>query len=169
MKAFLQPLLLICLAPLLMLASCSQKDAQGDIVAPPQEITLTLAAESDLNSYDGVPASLTVCIYQLSSRRDFDGFADDPEQFRRLLQNDKFADSVLARQRCFVNPGERRVIRLERRPGAQYVALAAGYHTFAPGKAGRVLPLPPPGKRIMTRPNGPAFVIHLAQDEVRAK
>ncbi len=160
---------LVCLATTLLFASCAEKDEEGDVVMPPQQISLNLFADDDLNSYNGTPASLTVCVYQLASRRDFDKLAEDGESFRLLLGGEDFADSVLARQRAFVDPGEKRTLTLERRPNARYLGIAAGYHAFRPAQTSIIVPLPTTRRRMGRRPRGPVINLSLTRDAIATR
>lgn len=127
MKSFLAPALFA--AGLALFASCKElSPAEIEERAEQQFFAVLFSARRDLNFYREEPSSLSICAYQLTDRRAFDSLRDDPDGMARLLECEQFDDSVVGRERLFVNPGERKVVTFERRRGARCLALAAGYH-----------------------------------------
>lgn len=152
--------------------SCSNDEKRQDVPnrTPAQIMTLNLAVSGRVNCTDGNPASLVLCVYQLDVRRDFDGLVDDPSSFHRLLEGEKFADSVLSRERYFLNPGENKRILIERRPGTRLLGLAAGYYDASPQDASLVIVLPSAERRLLRgRPRPVVLDVEAGQDTLRMK
>ncbi len=165
---------LVSLAVVLALtcASCSNDEKREDMPnrTPAQIMTLNLAVSDRVNCIDGNPASLVLCVYQLDMRRDFDGLVDDPASFQRLLDGEKFADSVLGRERYFLNPGEKKRILIERRPGTRLLGLAAGYYNSLPQDASLVIVLPSAEKRMLRPAPRPVVLdIEVGRDNLTQK
>lgn len=130
-------------AVLLAASSCARlTPEEAEARAGQQFFALSLRAAGDVNSYLGAPSSLSVCLYQLTDRRAFDALRDSPGGLAELLACEKFDDAVVGRERIFINPGEKRIEEFERRRGARYVALAAGYHNASAASSTLLLELP---------------------------
>lgn len=133
----------LLLTAALAVASCARlTPEETEERAGQQFFALSFRASADLNSFLGTPSSLSVCLYQLTDRRAFDALRDDPEGLAELLDCGKFDDSVVGRERIFINPGERKIEEFERRRGARYVAIAAGYHDASAASSTLLLELP---------------------------
>ncbi|MCD8140456.1 MAG: type VI secretion system lipoprotein TssJ [Planctomycetaceae bacterium] len=165
-------LIAVLLGLSLACSSCSNDEKRQDMPnrTPAQIMTLNLAVSDRVNCIDGNPASLVLCVYQLDMRRDFDGLVDDPAAFHRLLDGEKFADSVLGRERYFLNPGENKRILIERRPGARLLGLAAGYYDSLPQDASLVIVLPSAERRMLRPAPRPVVLdIEVGRDALRQK
>lgn len=92
-------------------------------------ITVKLAADPQLNLYDGRANSLHVCMYQLRDPNAFNKAANNEDGLYILLnQNCNFADgSVADAVPISVQPGENMKYVYNRAEGARYVAFVAGY------------------------------------------
>lgn len=137
---------------LVLAASCKQlSPPEIEERAGQQHFAVLFRAARDLNLYRGEASSLSICAYQLSDSRAFNILRDDPEAMAALLACEQFDDSVVGRERLFVNPGERKTATFERRMGARYLALAAGYHTAGDAReAGATLLLELPAVTLKT-------------------
>ncbi len=126
-RAWVFPPALLCLA-LLSGAACGKRPAEDiEERAGPQSICVDLVAAPDLNAYQGVAASLVLCVYQLQNKQGILAVRDAADGMETLLKGEKFDPSVAGCKRIFLNPGERKTIRLDRRGGVRHIALAAGY------------------------------------------
>lgn len=112
-------------------------------MAGQQYFGIHIAAVEELNYYQGEPSSLSLCVYQLTDRRGFDSLRDDPDCLETLMLCEKFDDTVVGRERLFVNPGEFRTFDFERRRGVKYLAFAAGYHNSTISGSTLLVELPP--------------------------
>lgn len=127
LRAWIFPPTVLCLA-LLSGAACG-KPSPEDIEerAGPQSICVELAAAHDLNMYQGVAASLVLCVYQLENKKGILAVRDAADGMETLLKGEKFDPSVAGCKRIFLNPGERKTLLLDRRGSVRHIALAAGY------------------------------------------
>lgn len=142
MKPFIAAALVA--AGLILAASCKQlSPPEIEERAGRQYFSVLFRAARDLNLSRGKPSSLSICAYQLTDRRAFDSLRDDPDGMAALLACEEFDDSVVGRERLFVNPGGEKVETFERRRGARYLALAAGFHNARADGATLLLELPP--------------------------
>lgn len=140
-KTFLAAVLVA--AGLALSASCKQlSPPEIEERAGQQFFAVLLRAARDLNLYRGEPSSLSICAYQLTDRGAFDSLRDDPDGMATLLACEEFDDSVVGRERIFVNPGEEKTMTFERRRGARYLALAAGFHNARVSGATLLMELP---------------------------
>ncbi|MDR2946067.1 MAG: type VI secretion lipoprotein TssJ [Candidatus Adiutrix sp.] len=140
-------------------------DADLNWAAEPEAIVLKFQASDDVNLDQGRPSSLSICVYQLSEARVFDqlrgqgqagldnlaacGEAGGEEiceeltGLAALAACQKFGDTVLAYDRYFLEPGQKpEPIFLDRREGARFVGLAAGYYHLESDRCARLFPVP---------------------------
>lgn len=151
-------------------ASCAQRTREEtEELAGPQTISLHLTADPDLNQYDETPASLTLLIYQLTDKRAMDELRDSPDGMAILLSGKKFDDAVAGRERIFLNPGEDRIITLERRGLVKHLAIVAGYNEARRDDALVVADVPPvalPRRWRWRKPKDPSFAFRLTRDSI---
>jgi type VI secretion system VasD/TssJ family lipoprotein len=123
---------ILCLAlatAMLSAVSCVKLTPQEvEERAGQQFFTVGFRATGDLNCFRDEPSSLSLCLYQLTDRKAFDSLRDDPDGFSTLLACEKFDDSVVGRERLFIDPGGSGAVEFERRRDVRYIAIAAGYH-----------------------------------------
>lgn len=101
-------------------------------VERPGALTVDYDAYESQNSLHGVPHALTFVVYHLRDRAGLDQVARTEEGVRRLLEGDRFDESVLAVRRLSVQPGVRGQLVVDRPENGRYVALVAGYHRPRP-------------------------------------
>ena len=162
---------LILVGPLLVACGPAQpvkvlpEDADINWKAEPGGIVLKFAAAKDLNLDRGQPSSLSICVYQLSDARVFEQLRNqgrmglealaacdqagggemcqDREGLAALAACQKFGDTVLAFNRYFLEPGQKPEPQfLDRREGAKFVGLAAGYYNLESSRCVRLFPVP---------------------------
>jgi predicted component of type VI protein secretion system len=157
----------------LLLSSCGSdprvkmlpEDSDIDWAAKPDGIVLKFKASPDLNMDRGRPASLSVCVYQLSDARVFEqlrgqgqagletlaacdksGGAENCrglEGLAALTACRKFGDTVLSFNRYFLEPGQTPApLFLDRREGTKFVGVAAGYYNLESDRCIRLFPVP---------------------------
>jgi len=127
-------------------------------------ILLNFQASKDLNEDRGKPSSLSVCIYQLSDSRVFEQLrkqgqtgldalaacdksgeteiCQDKTGLAALAACKKFGDTVLAFNRIFLEPGQKQEVFFDRREGAKFIGLAAGYYNLESDRCIRLYPVP---------------------------
>jgi len=108
----------------------------------PGALTLNITADAGLNTYEGLPHSVVLCIFQLNEPSVFEEQATTEGGIRRLLACDRFDKSVTHYERRFVGPGSNATIPMDRSEGAQFVAVVAGYYDFQPGMVTRTWQIP---------------------------
>lgn len=108
----------------------------------PKGLTLNVTASSELNTFDGYPHNLLLCIYQLSAPAQFNELAASRGGIHRLLACERFDTSVVHVERQFISPGENATLRMDRAEGAQFVGLVAGYYDLQPGLVTRTTQFP---------------------------
>ncbi|MDR2140541.1 MAG: type VI secretion lipoprotein TssJ [Deltaproteobacteria bacterium] len=112
----------------------------------PKAIKIGLVASRDLNLTDGVPAALSLCLYQLSDLKWFQGNLSSPKGLVELLScpgvtaGETVPPGVVGAQRLLIQPGETQNLSLDRLAGARQVGVVGGFSSLtAPGVAGFLL------------------------------
>jgi type VI secretion system VasD/TssJ family lipoprotein len=108
----------------------------------PKAINLKLVSDPALNTYDGSPHTLVLCVYQLSAPASFQQMAITVPGVSKLLECANYDPSVISAQRIIVQPGQNQNLSLDRNENAKYVALAAGYYELNLGSATRLYEIP---------------------------
>jgi type VI secretion system VasD/TssJ family lipoprotein len=138
---------IVGLVLLLTLLFCSCKKNVTPPPAPawnfePKAIQLTYLADPQLNAYDGGAHAMVLTIYQLSDVNSFNNLAQSSEGLQKLLDAQPYDATVMAANRFFVQPGERKTLTLARAKSAQWVGVVAGYYQLTPGVVTRLLSIP---------------------------
>lgn len=105
----------------------ASKPTKVDFVASPGALTLNYAASEKLNRTDGESHALLLVVYHLSDRAAFDQLATHEDGIRKLLEGERFDDSVKRVRTFDVQPGARGQLLFDRPEGGKFVALVAGY------------------------------------------
>jgi predicted component of type VI protein secretion system len=108
----------------------------------PKAISLQYKADSTLNFYEEKSHTLLLVIYQLNGVNAFSDLVKDPAGLTKLLQAERFDASVMDVSRIFVEPGETKVMDLDRAENVKWVAVVAGYYNLVPGQVTRVYEIP---------------------------
>jgi type VI secretion system VasD/TssJ family lipoprotein len=108
----------------------------------PNSIQIRFKSDARLNEYDGKSHALTICLYQLSKPNAFNDLAKSQSGLSKLLECQRFDQSVSLAQQVFVQPNEDRLLYLDRGESAKYVALVAGYYDQDPGSVTRLYQIP---------------------------
>ncbi|MFZ7112307.1 MAG: type VI secretion system lipoprotein TssJ [Desulfatiglandales bacterium] len=133
--------LLFC--SLFVMVSCA-----GAPPAPPQYdfgkdgIRFRFRADSQLNTYQGSPHTLLICVYQLSDPNAFNQLAGEKDGLYTLLECQRFDASVTNAKRLIVQPGQDTTSILDRAEGTKYVGLAAGYYRIEKEHVTRLFKVP---------------------------
>ncbi|OPX40637.1 MAG: type VI secretion system lipoprotein TssJ [Deltaproteobacteria bacterium] len=130
-------------AGLFFFFSCASKP-----LPPPQfvygkgEIQLQLQAAPDLNTYEGSPHTLLLCLYQLKDPNAFNQLTGDEDGLYKLLECGPFDPSVTNIKRLIMRPGQATSVQLDRAEGTKYVGLVAGYSTMKKENMIRLFKIP---------------------------
>lgn len=120
-----------------------QADALMKWEFTPGGIEVRFKADPQLNYYDGNPHTLALCIYQLAAPDSFKDQSQTESGLLTLLSCERFDEAnVASSKRVFVQPGEERIMALDRAEGAKFLAVAAGYYELAPKAATRLFAVP---------------------------
>ncbi|WP_419811108.1 type VI secretion system lipoprotein TssJ [Bacterioplanoides sp.] len=101
--------------------------APEDWIYEERAIHVHAAAPEDLNAISGRPHTLMVGIFQLNDPNTFQGVSATREGAVKLLNEGRVDDSIAQFDRLIIQPGEKKVIALDRAQGAMYVGLISGY------------------------------------------
>ncbi|MFH1984860.1 MAG: type VI secretion system lipoprotein TssJ [Pseudomonadota bacterium] len=105
-------------------------------------ISFQLAADKQLNAYDGAAHSLLVVVYQVTDINPFKKLAQSEDGLRTLLEVKSADPSFVASQKFFIEPGESQSLVLDRAEKATWVAVVAGFYRLVPAKATRSFEIP---------------------------
>jgi type VI secretion system VasD/TssJ family lipoprotein len=154
---------------ILFFISCAAKKPPPPEWPPgPEEITMELRNDGQLNLVDGMPHTLLLCVYQLNNQNSFNQLSADLEGLRTLLECNLFDGSVASSKKIIAYPGQNQTFVLDRAEGAKYVAVVAGYYQLEKERVVRMFDIPTviekKGiiKRTVTHKAAPlSLVIHL--------
>ena len=147
---------LALLALLAASGGCSSPPPEG-AVPPPQPaespekvawsfeagaIRLAIDADSKLNAVDGVPHAISLCIIQAPSQDKLAAQGATKDGLRQLLQCKASPPDSISAVQFYIQPGERKVVPLDRSEGARYIAIAAGYDALNPAQCFRTVQMP---------------------------
>jgi len=115
----------------------------------PKGIKIHYRADVRLNFYDNVPHTLVLKIFQLRDASHFKTLARTEPGFIRLLQftgqpaflGETQAD-ILSYKQLIVEPGEEKIVYLDRAEGARWVGIVAGYYRFNLFQACKIFEIP---------------------------
>lgn len=129
----------VVLFPLLILILCSSCSLMGapDWTYEKEAIELSYRSDSQLNSYQGNPHTLMLCLYQLRDPNAFNQLVDEEEGLSKLLECNRFDPSVTVSRRLVVYPGKVKTEILDRAEGTKYVGVVAGYYSLKKERAVR--------------------------------
>lgn len=123
--------------------------SQPDWTYAPGSLELRFHADKMLNMYDEQGHTLILCVYQLSSPNAFNKLVKTQTGLRKLLECKDFDKTAVYYERLVVQPGEDKVMPLNRAEKAKYMAVAAGYYELEPSRSTRLFEIP-----IITRDEG---------------
>ena len=139
--------IIVAIFALSLLAGCASKEQrdgtgrENGFSYAQKAIRVNVTAAKDLNTFNNQPHTLVLVLYQLDSPDVFDQMVEAPNGIAQLLQADAFDKSVLARSREVIQPGEQRVLYLDRAEGARYIAVVAGYYNRRSQDVSRLMPI----------------------------
>lgn len=155
MKTWLK--LVLVLVVVIFFFSCGSKKGSTQKTAPEIEpdkwsyqrsaIRLVLNADPQLNSHDGLPHTLHLCLYQLKDPNAFNQFTGDEDGLYLLLDCSVFDPTVTSFQRLTIQPGQQLTQSFDRAEGSRYVGIAAGYYIIEKERMTRFLKIPVKIKR----------------------
>ncbi|MBW2093709.1 MAG: type VI secretion system lipoprotein TssJ [Deltaproteobacteria bacterium] len=130
-------------AGLFFICSCASKPLPPpEFVYGKGEIQLQLQASPDLNTYEGSPHTLLLCLYQLKDPNAFNQLTGDEDGLYKLLECGPFDPSVTNIKRLIMRPGQATSVQLDRAEGTKYVGLVAGYSLLKKDNMIQLLKIP---------------------------
>jgi len=128
---------------LMLVGSCATTSPKEPLPTYQRDaVSMTLTASDQVNLYGGLPHATVLCVYQLSNPGVFEQMLEELEGVNRLLSCESFDASVKSRRRIVVQPGEKKVVVMDRAEGARYLGVIAGYYKRMPGSFSRLIPFP---------------------------
>lgn len=105
-------------------------------------IEIRFKASRGLNNYMGEAHSLVISIYQMSDPNAFSTYLADRDKLTEIMDPHRFDKTVTAYDQLFLQPGEERIVHLDRAENTRYVALVAGYYGADPDQVTRLFEIP---------------------------
>jgi len=90
-------------------------------------VIVNIAASNTLNAYNAQAHTIVLSLFELSDPNMFNQLREKKEGVIKLLGTGKFDASVLSRRKFIIQPGQKKVISLDRVSGARYLGIVAGY------------------------------------------
>lgn len=134
-------LAILFILPLIM-AGCASAPSEPMPTYKREAVHLTLTASDQVNLYGGLPHATVLCVYQLSDPNVYQQMLEEVDGVNKLLACENFDASVKSRRRIVVQPGDKKVVVMDRAEGARYLAVVAGYYKRMPGSFSRLVPFP---------------------------
>lgn len=148
--------LILCLAALLAACSSPPPPPQQVVYPPspadspdkvvwyelPGGLALNIEAAPDANFVDGQPHAIDICVMQARSREAVANMAATPQGLAELLQCAPRTPEIITAEGRSMQPGEKQFIPGDRREGARFLAVAAGYDGLDPKSCFAVVPFP---------------------------
>jgi len=105
-------------------------------------ISFKVAADKQLNEYNGSPHALLLCVYQLSDKNKFIEMAGTSTGLTTLYDCKSFDKTVTHVERSFMQPDQNATLSFDRAEGTKFVGVAAGYYDLQGGGATRTWQIP---------------------------
>ncbi|WP_306548284.1 type VI secretion system lipoprotein TssJ [Desulfobulbus sp.] len=113
-------------------------------------IEIRFKADAALNSYDDEPHTLAIAVYQMSDPSVYLSYGANRDKLSEIMEAHRFDPSVTSFDQLFLQPGEERVIRIDRAENSRFVGIVAGYFQSDPDQVTRMFEVPvlvTPGKQ----------------------
>lgn len=151
----MQHTLALCLVALL-LGACSSPPPQEVVYPPtpasspdkvvwynmPGALNMNIEVSPDVNFADGQAHAINLCIMQSQVKDPLVNQAASSQGIIELLQCKTKAPEIISANMHSLQPGEEKFIPADRKEGARFVAVVAGYDELAPEKSFAILPFP---------------------------
>jgi len=105
-------------------------------------IRIRYTADGSLNLYEEKSHAMTLVVYQLNGINEFNQVAKEAEGLVRLLRLERFGGSVLGINQFFIEPGETKILDIDRLENVKWVGIVAGYWNQIPGQTSRAYEMP---------------------------
>jgi type VI secretion system VasD/TssJ family lipoprotein len=108
----------------------------------PKAIQIQYKAAANLNYYENNAHTILLAVYQLNGLNAFNQQLKTAEGMEKLLQAERFDNSVTGVDQFIVEPGEDKMLVLDRYENSQTIAVVAGYYNLQPGQVSRTFDIP---------------------------
>ncbi len=105
-------------------------------------IKMTYRADPNLNVHDDEAHTLFVCMYQLIDPNAFNDLKASREGVIKLLECQRFDESVASSEPLVVHPGDEETIVFDRAEDARFFGVVAGYYNLWPGHVSKLVLVP---------------------------
>jgi predicted component of type VI protein secretion system len=108
----------------------------------PKGIQIRYTAAANLNYYENKNHTILLVIYQLNGLNAYNQNTKTADGLCKLLMAEKFDNSITGVDQAFIEPGEEKIITLDRYENTQTIAVIAGYYNLQPGQVNRTFDIP---------------------------
>jgi type VI secretion system VasD/TssJ family lipoprotein len=157
--------MIIIVLSLDILFSCACLGIQPEWKYEKDAIRLHYRSDSQLNSYQGNPHTLMLCIYQLRDPNSFNQMIGEEEGLSKLLECSRFDPSVTSSKRLTIYPGKIVSESLDRAEGTKYVGIVGGYYLLDKERAVRFYKVPL--SYFFNRPRTMKINLYLGSQEIQ--
>ncbi|GAB6888306.1 type VI secretion system lipoprotein TssJ [Desulfothermus okinawensis JCM 13304] len=112
-------------------------------------IEIHYKADNKLNFFNNNPHTLVLKVFQLKDISNFKDLIQNKDGILRLLQYlgqtgflGKAESDLLGYKEFIIEPGEEKIIYLDRAEGARWIGVVAGYYILSPDNCSRVFKIP---------------------------
>ncbi len=105
-------------------------------------IEIRFKASSGLNWYDGESHATVIAVYQMTDPNAFKTFLVSRDKLTEIMEPHRFDPSVTAFDEIFLQPGEERIVHIDRAEKSRFVAVVAGYYNTDPDQSTRLFEIP---------------------------
>jgi len=105
-------------------------------------ISLYYKSDSQLNSYQGNPHTLILCIFQLRDPNAFNQLIEEEGELSKLLECNRFDPGVTSSKKLVIQPGKENTEPFDRAEGTKYIGIVAGYYILQKERAVRLYGIP---------------------------
>ena len=141
---------------LLMLVACSSPPPPEVVYPPapasspekvvwynlPGGLSLTIEAAPDVNFANGEAHAVNICVMQTQVKDPLVNLASSSQGIADLLQCKTKAPDIISADVYSLQPGDEKFVTADRKEGARFVAVVAGYDELAPEKSFAIVPFP---------------------------
>ena len=108
----------------------------------PRGIQIHYTAAANLNYYENKSHTILLVVYQLNGLNAYNQQLKTADGLSKLLQAERFDNSVTGVDQAFIEPGEEKTLALDRYENTQTIAVVAGYYDLQPGQVNRTFDIP---------------------------
>ena len=108
--------------------------------AEPGGLQVVITSSGDLNLRDNIPLGLTLCLLQMEDKNNFDSLSQTAEGLETLQECSPAKAGAVTAREIAMQPGQSRVLVLDRAEKAKFLGVVAGYAHLEPAQSVAVFP-----------------------------